>query len=295
MPANMVAAVKSNNSDTKYLALSDHNTYSGCREFLDACYENDIEGFVCSEISGSHEKYPHIEFHFLTFLGREWNKDVMQRAGLFIPYFNKLIQIDTQNIFLFLEGLSRLDITLPFKELVKKTYQDFSELSVPDNYELIKPVSFGTVRKVLKEIDLNGSDLSLSDFEKSVWGKTGIKPLPTPFITEAYSIFKASRPAVILAHPCIYKWTVDEARPLIIEWMKEINLVGLEAHYAGKLYYEWKELADELGLAVSAGSDNHSAVYKGNCARSDLSTNVPVVEDDEIDIPALIASIAIKH
>jgi len=47
-------------------------------------------------------------------------------------------------------------------------------------------------------------------------------------------------------------------KPLLIEWMNAINLFALELHYEGRIVSEYRPLADELGLLVSAGSDTHS-------------------------------------
>ena len=88
---------------------------------------------------------------------------------------------------------------------------------------------------------------------------------------------------MVLAHPMLYNRSPDELRPYVREWQREIGLVGLECHYKNVLHAEWKALADELGLLVSAGSDRHTAYVAGNPA-----TSVPVVAEDQADVPALL-------
>jgi len=287
MPAEMVTSARRDNGDVSCLAMSDHNTYGRCQEFLGGCKRNGIEGFVSAEISGSHPDNP-TEFHFLTSFGPKWDDQTAERANHFAPYFNKLSRVDIQNIFLFLEAAAQLDTRIAYRDVARKSVEWFHSLPEPKSQALIQPTAFRHLRELLRERGLEeGTSGGRTSLEKQVWQRAGVRPQPTPSITEAYAIFRQTRPAVILAHPMLYGATPEQLAPLVCEWQQEIGLIGLEAHYRGSLYPEWKALADELGLLVSAGSDNHGPGYTGE----DGGSRVPVIEGGQADVPALMAAL----
>ena len=288
-PQDLVAGAKANNPAIAAMALSDHNTYSGCQDFLAACKAHGVEGFVSAEVSGAHPDRPDIEFHFLTMFGNAWTEDVSRRTAMFTPHFNALYKTDTENILLFLEAAGRLGHNIPLRSVVQKSVAFYHGL--PDdrkNPAMIGPATFHRVREVLDDLKLIDHERrgGKSEFEKDVWRKAGVKPAPTPNITDAYPIYGQARPAVILAHPMHYGLSVEQLRPFIEEWIREIGLIGLEAHYAGVLHAQWKALADELGLLVSAGSDRHNGYIAG-----DPTAGVPVVEDGQADMNALLEAL----
>ena len=297
MPAELPAAAKASNPAVSHLALSDHNRFSGCREFADACRAEGIEPFLSAEISGSHPDHPDIEFHFLTTLGSRWTERVAGRAAEFDAYFNRLYQVDTENIFLFLNAAAGLGISIAYPEVVRKALELYENLPEPKSPELFAAPGFGHLRRVVKDRQLDVTKLPFesrrpapgcrlgdpTDFEKQVWRRGRVRPLPTPPITEAYAIFQKVKPTVVLAHPMTYATAPDELRPFIQEWQREIDLIGLEAHYRGRLHPEWKALADELGMLVAAGSDLHGTYGK--------ELAVPVVEDEQADVPALLGAL----
>ena len=84
-------------------------------------------------------------------------------------------------------------------------------------------------------------------------------------------------------HPNRYGLTPEELRPHIIEWKSSMGLVSLEAHYAGRFHPEWKALADELDLQVSAGSDAHAGYNPKS-----IGYNVQVVDEENMDLTALL-------
>ena len=114
-----------------------------------------------------------------------------------------------------------------------------------------------------------------------------MRPRPSPFITEAYAMFREARPVVTLAHPMLYAWTMEEALPLLEEWKREISLAALEAHYGGRLSPEWKRVADDLDLLCSVGSDSHRAGYSGGHPHTKAPLALPVV-GDEIELDRLL-------
>ena len=287
MPKDLVAGAQINNLAITHLALTDHGTFGGCEQFLDACHVRGVEGFVAAEIYGSHPSRPRIEFHFLTFLGNRWNAATAARAERFVPYLNRQSLVETQNIFLFLEAATKLDVRISYAEVVRKAVEFYHDLEQPKSPALIGPVSFTHLRKVLRDRKLEVMTPSgPSNFQQRVWRAGGVGPLPPLPIREANDIYALVRPATVLAHPMTYGVTVEQMRPLCEEWIDTLGLVALEAHYRGVFCPRWKQLADELGLYVSAGTDMHNS-YTG----AEPRFTVPVVNEDEADIPALLAAL----
>jgi hypothetical protein len=283
-PTEMVASALASNPGITQMALSDHNTYTGSRSFLNACRKHGIEGFVSAEISGSHPDMPDTEFHFLTTFGTEWNDAVGQRVNLFVPHFNRLARVDTENMFLFLEAAAQLDVRISWREVVKQASHVYRSLPPGQDADMIPAPGWHHLRRIIRDGKWGETTTGgRTDLEVRAWKQTGVRPLSTPLITDAYATYRQARPAVVLAHPMLYNRSPDELRPYVREWQREIGLIGLECHYKSVLYAEWRAFADELGLLVSAGSDRHSAYVADNPAAS-----VPVVTEDQADVPALL-------
>ncbi len=283
-PADLVASAKANNPAIRWMALSDHNTYTGCESFLQACHDAGIEGFVSAEISGAHPDMPANEFHFLTIFGTEWTPAIAERASLFIPHFNRLAHVDTENMFLLLDAAGRMGIRIAWRDVVRQASAAYRDLPAGQDPAMIPSPGFHHLRKVIRDGDFGETTTGgRTDLESRAWKQAAVQPKPTPPITEAYPIYKQARPAVILAHPMLYGASPDELRPYIREWQHEIGLTALECHYKNVLYPQWKALADDLGLLVSAGSDRHAAYIAGDAAAS-----VPAVQPDQADVPALL-------
>ena len=155
MPKDLVASAQHNNMAVTHMALTDHGTFGGCSEFIDACHVRGIEGFVAAEIYGSHREHPDIEFHFLTFLGNRWDDCTAARAERFIPYLNRQSLVETQNIFLFLEAATKLDVRIPYSEVVRKAVEFYHDIEQPKSPALIGPVSFMHLRMVLRDRKLD--------------------------------------------------------------------------------------------------------------------------------------------
>ena len=287
MPKDLVASAQISNMAITHMALTDHGTFTGCPEFVDACHVRGIEGFVAAEIYGSHPQLPQTEFHFLTFLGNRWDEQTAARAELFIPYLNRQSLVETRNIFRFLEAAAKLDVRIPYAEVVRKAVEFYHDIEQPKTPELIGPVCFSHLRNVLRDRKLEGMTRSgPSGFQQRVWKAAGVGPLPPLPIDEAFDIYARVRPATVLAHPMTYGMTVEQIRPLCRLWKETLHLVALEAHYRGVLCPQWKQLADQLGLHVAAGTDMHKT-YTG----AEPRFSVPVVREAEADIPALLAAL----
>ncbi len=99
MPADIVNSFLRVNPYIRYLALSDHDTFLGCEEFINACNKKRIKGFVSAEIGGAHPDFPHDELHLLVNFGSEWNSDIAKKISKFNRYFNECRRVDTENIF----------------------------------------------------------------------------------------------------------------------------------------------------------------------------------------------------
>jgi len=158
----------------------------------------------------------------------------------------------------------------------------------PKTLGIVQPTGFGHLRMLLRELGLEtGAHTAPASYERQTWQRAGLRPKPSPFITQAYGMFREARPVVTLAHPMLYAWTMEGALPLLQEWKQEINLAALEAHYGGNLSLEWKRAADDLGLLCSVGSDSHRAGYSGNHPHTKAPLALPVV-GDEIALDGLL-------
>lgn len=281
MPEECVDAAVASQPQVSHMGLSDHDTYNGCESFLKACDKHGIEGFVSCEVGGTHPDFPHFEMHLISMLGNAWTPEIKARADLFHPYWNKLRQNDINNLFLFLELAAKQGLPLSYRDVTRKSIEKVlarDELKEPG---LIQPVKFAHVRDLLEENGIKNTTAEGKDlFVKQVWEKAGVRPAYTPPYSEAYDAFAKAKPAVVIAHPMIYPWSIEEARKVIEEFKSEIGLAALEAHYGGKLYPEWKQLAEETGLLVSAGSDCHGVFGK--------TSEVPVVTDEDLDLEKLL-------
>lgn len=284
LPADLVASARDNNPAITHMALSDHNTYSGCPAFLAACRQHGIEGFVSAEISTSHPDFPGMEIHFLTGFGTQWTDAARRRISLFAPHFNAVDRVHAENVFRFIEAAQTLGIRLDYRQVVQRSVAFYHNLPEPRDPTMISPPDFYHVRKILREGDYGEKTTSgRTDIEQRVWKQSGIKPAPTPSIAQLSPIYRQARPAVTLSHPMLYSKTPAEIRPYLREWQREMGLIAIEAHYKNVFYADWKALADELGLLVSPGSDRHHAYVAGDPAAS-----VPVVGEDQADVPALL-------
>lgn len=284
MPKDLVAGAQHNNMAITHMALTDHDTFGGCSEFIDACQVRGIEGFVAAEVYGSHREHPDVKFHFLTFLGNRWDDRTAARAERFIPYFNRQSCIETQNIFLFLDAATKLDVRIPYSEVVRKAVEFYHDIEHPKSTALIGHVSFMYLRMVLRDRKLEVMTPSgPSNFQGKVWAASDVDPLPPLQINEAYPIYDQTRPATVLAHPMTYGLTTEQIRPLCEEWKTTLGLVAIEAHYRGVLSPRWKQLANDLDLHVSVGTDMHNS-YTG----AEPRLTVPVLTESEANIPALL-------
>ena len=283
-PGELVRSAKGNSPDVSHLALSDHNTFAGCEEFVAACRQAGIKPLVSAEISGSHPDLPHVEFHFLTCFGSDWDQDIAARAGMFGPYFDRLRAVDQQNILTFLDAAASGGNTIPYNTVAGGSLLP-ANAARQGAASFLRPVRFEDVRKAIRDLGLNSAASPGSvSFEQDVWTAARIEPLPTPPITEAYPIFQQTAPATTLAHPMKYPLRPVELRPYVEEWKQQIALVAVEAYYAGRLYPEWQQFAHQAGLLVSVGSDIHSQYDGAHAGR-----HLPRVSPDQADIPALLA------
>ena len=150
---------------------------------------------------------------------------------------------------------------------------------------MIPSPGFHHLRRVIREGDFGERTVSRqTDLEARVWKQSGVQPLPTPSITDAYPIYREVRPArdprtpdALQAEPC----RTQALHPGVASG--EMGLVGLECHYGGEMDGPWKALADQLGLLVSAGSDRHAAYVAG-----ETKASVPVVDETQADMPGLL-------
>jgi len=282
-PTDLVASAAKHTNVT-HMALSDHNSFAGCQEFLAACRQHNINGLVGAEISGSHPDMPNTELHFLAYFGNRWTKSVQERIELLTPHFNQLISVDHRNIFSFLAAAAKQGTTISYRDVLRKAARFYTARPADLSPALIKPPTFADLRLVMDDLGLESRyQAGEASFESRLWQQAQIRPLPTPSITDAYALFRSARPAVVLAHPMKYRVPPEQMKPYIEQWQQEMGMVAIEAHYAGVLHPAWKALADEMGLLVSMGSDTHGPYHPN-------TTRVPP-DNSGVDLAPLLAKL----
>jgi predicted metal-dependent phosphoesterase TrpH len=273
-PREIVARARSVNPGVTHLGLSDHNTFSGCREFVESCNREGIHGFVMMEIA-THLPELDVEVEFLTCLGDAWDTRTAQRADRFTPYFNDIHRVDTANLFTLLEGACDLGLPVSIRDVNATLLRHHAAQSEPRDPCAVRPVTLWDLMGVLRQHPRpDGTCVTVDD----IWKHMGKRPLPQPSAEWLFRIYRDAAPAVILAHPHNYKVPPEKLAPHLARWRSAFNFIGLECWHRGTFRPEWKQLADDQHLLASAGSDAHNAM---------TTWNIPVVEDGAANVPAL--------
>ena len=266
LPDEIVAAALDRRTDIDCLALSDHNSFRGCRAFINACRISGIEGVVSCELSGSHPLYPDREFHFLINFGPDWNATVADRTAAFLPHIRSINEGITNNGYLYVNQLKARGEPDEIIERLNQVVQDTTAAYESDDPPINGIHLFRDLRQIANEKGLphKYGVSTATELEKLLWRACGIFPEPTPAINNAFIAFQTARPLVTLAHPHKYQLSPAELEPLLIEWKRNIGLTALELHYGGDIQTDYLPLAESLGLFVSAGSDTHAMWQRSN-------------------------------
>lgn len=234
-PAALAFAAKE--AGLSAVALTDHNTVSGLREFINACEEHRIEAVPGVEISTVYEG---IELHIL---------------GLYIPEkaFDAVEDYVAQyNI---RKEQSNRDLVARLREAGYMIYYEEIVASTPDGH-----INRAHIAKAL--LDLGYVDSVKTAFSTLLGeGKGFYIPPERVKAPDAVAFLRSIGAVPVWAHPFL-QMDEDGARRFLSEAVP-LGLVGMETRYS--LYdAETEALADrlteEFGILPGGGSDFHGEV-----------------------------------
>ncbi len=232
-------AVKAAESNISVLALTDHDSVSGCSEAKEKCRELGIDFIPGVEISAAEHKKMHI-------------------LGLGIdPEFSSL-----QNKLDMLKNERRICAERICSILTEHSYKiSFDDvLKEAGNSSIGKP----HIAKILLQ---NGEVDSIEEAFEKVFSIPKIRSLKKTklWASEAISLIHEAGGLAVLAHPYQMKKTSDELHDVVKDLTKA-GLDGIECWYAKhtpEMFDEYLGYAKEFGLYTSIGSDFHGTNKPG--------------------------------
>ena len=236
-PTELVRAAKDKNL---IIALTDHNTVSGLSEFIREADRLQVEVVCGTELSCVYDGK---EFHLI---------------GLFIEaeYYSEVENLCTE-----------------YHSLKEKSNIDLIDKLCALGYDL----SYAEIRKqnvngrvnrahIAAELMNKGYVDSIPEaFSKLLDEKCGIYVPPKRLsLPDGISFLRSIKALPVLAHP-LKEISAEELRQML-PTMKEAGLVGMEtmhSSYGEEQIAVSKEIAADLGLLESGGSDFHGSVKPG--------------------------------
>ncbi len=234
-PAELVALAK--RSGLQAIALTDHDTVLGLPEAVAAAAKEGVEVIPGCELSvNSPSGFMHI-------------------VGLFLPERPEAL----------VRGFTWLHDQRASRN--ERIVARLRELGVDVTYERVLEIAGGgTVGRphLARAIVEAGAAGSIQEAFDNYIGDKGRAYFPKDKFDpeKALSLLKAEGATTILAHPYTLELEGPALRELLV-WLKGLGLDGIEAHYTEHtrtMTEHYLALADELGLAVSGGSDFHGDV-----------------------------------
>ena len=236
-----------------HLALTDHDTTDGVREFLQV--KTDIACIPGIEISVNY------------------NNSELHMVGLFIDIDNKdLVQLEKEVKEYRKERNNNMIISL--SKLVKKPVSISDLLDNPKS-QLGRP----HVAKYLVKNNIVGSyneafDLYLKDGAPLAVEKQRVS------VERAINVIKSAGGLAIVAHPSTLNLSDQELEELLIKY-KHLGLDGMEvysSHSPSEKKTVFEAAAHKLGLVISCGSDFHGI----NGKVSSLGADIGCLSDEDI-------------
>ncbi|HEY8389865.1 MAG TPA: PHP domain-containing protein [Clostridia bacterium] len=217
------------------IALTDHDTFAGVNDFLDACKKNNLKAISGIELS----TYINTEIHIL---GYNINPNAQT------PIKQELKNLEaarTHRMELILEKLREFKINISLHEIV----DTFNTHSISRTHIAILMAKKGYVKskKEAFELYLNSNRPAFVNFYHF-----------SPF--SAIEIIRQSGGVPVLAHPGRLKIDETEIQNLI---KKAVNagLMGIETYYPAhskNIITLCKKLSDKYNLINTNGSDTHN-------------------------------------
>lgn len=222
------------------MALTDHDTISGVREFLEEAkkYPENVQAFAGVEISSYFEGE---EIHVLAY-GFDVNDELLLNS--LEKYRNMR---DSRNV-----------------EIIQKLNENGFNITLDD----IKPEKEGdsigrpVIARQLLKMGYVSSIKEAFDRYLAV-GQPCYVAMKKPSLAEIMELIEKCGATAVLAHPVLYKKLSSSQLNELIAMLKGMGLKGLEVYYSRNTpvdtaYYE--SLAKEYGLYSTCGSDYHGTV-----------------------------------
>jgi hypothetical protein len=231
-------AERAKNEGLCAIALTDHDTIGGLREFTDACEEMGIEGIRGVEISARYSKEMHI-------------------LGLFVDAEDKTLNEKLETLKNAREVRNRAVLELMAKNGIDITEEDI--LSQKDGATLANTGRAHLARAMVNKGYVSSTDEAFSKYLKK--GNCCYVERVTYSPRESIEMIKNAGGLAILAHPIYITDKRDELYKLAKE-LKEYGLDGMECYYncyTSEFSRMCKEICKELNLLKSGGSDFHGA------------------------------------
>ncbi len=235
-PAELARAAK--DAGLSVIAITDHDTVSGAEEFLSECERVGITGIAGVEISAKFRTEMHI-------------------LGLFVDY------TDAE----FIEKLAVLKNarSIRNREMIKRLHEAGFDVSEEDILALKDGATLDNtgrahIASILRD---KGYVTSVQEaFDKYL--SRGC-PFYVPRVTyppaESIAMIKKAGGIAVLAHPIFITREREELRALLAD-LQAAGLDGVETYYSEydeEFTQMCSELADEVGLLKTGGSDFHGA------------------------------------
>ena len=226
-----------------YLAVTDHDSVEGIEEAIMRAKELNEDP---SSVHHAPVIIPGIEF------SADWNGRDVHVVGLGIDHHNREFVDSLQGFLDSREGRNR------------KMAEKLKEVGIGISYEGLRKMFPGCVltrAHFAKYLYEYGYVRSTHDAFERYLGPDAPCYVPREKITpvQAVEMTLSAGGIPVLAHPLIYRFGDEKLRELIKEMMN-VGLRGIEAMYSTHSEEDEeyvKNLAAELGLAISGGSDFH--------------------------------------
>lgn len=244
-PSQLVNIAKEN--DVTLLSLTDHDTFDGIQEFLEAAEGSGIEAFPGIEIT---VKFHDFNIHLLAYF-----KDYESIKPELAQRVKDMTETRERRM---VELIQRIDGVIPEK---------FRGLIEFDN---VKKAAEGVLARphLAREMVRLGIVSSTNQAFERYLVKYNVQRENLDAAT-AISLVRESKGVPVMAHPgersysliCPEKGRKKENAPVLLQELKEMGLLGLECHYPyqermGTVQY-FIDLANKLDLIVTGSRDFH--------------------------------------
>jgi predicted metal-dependent phosphoesterase TrpH len=221
------------------IALTDHDTVSGVEEAIAASQEYGVEVLSGVEISASHNGKP------LHILG--YGIDLLDEglAGL----LDKLQQIRRNRNRQILEKLADQGIRIDEDELAATTPGLVGRPHI--------------ARLLIERKEVSNFEQAFRNFLRKN-GRAYVEAEKFP-ATESIKAINRAGGIAVLAHPTTFNYSLKKIGEMVGELAND-GLSGIEAYYPGhssKTTRKLAEMAEELNILVTGGSDFHGSIKPG--------------------------------